>query len=148
MDRIKDKAINFDEINGKSTKWTDKNFPTNDALFWKDANEDQGSAAWAYEDGLEWKRITDDDFGIDSFWGPNGKDSINPQDIVQGSIGNCWIMAAVSALAEVKGRIDSVILNDDISQAGIYGVNMYALGVPFTEYVDDLLPVTGSMPVF
>jgi len=46
-------------------------------------------------------------------------------------------MAAVSALAEVKGRIDSVILNDDISQAGIYGVNMYALGVPFTEYVDD-----------
>jgi len=57
-------------------------------------------------------------------------------------------MAAVSALAEVKGRIDSVILNDDISQAGIYGVNMYALGVPFTEYVDDLLPVTGSMPVF
>jgi len=57
-------------------------------------------------------------------------------------------MAAVSALAEVKGRIDSVILNDDFSQAGIYGVNMYALGVPFTEYVDDYLPVVGSMPVF
>ena len=57
-------------------------------------------------------------------------------------------MAAVSALAEVKGRIDSVILNDDISQAGIYGVNMYALGVPFTEYVDDYLPVTEGMPIF
>jgi len=45
MERVKDKDINFDEINGKSTKWTDKNFPTNDALYWKDANEDQGEVA-------------------------------------------------------------------------------------------------------
>ena len=46
----------------------------------------------------------------------------------------------MSALAEVPGRVDSVIENEDISGPGIYGINMYALGVPITVYVDDYLP--------
>jgi hypothetical protein len=47
MERVKEKDIDFDTINGGSTQWTDETFPTNDAFYWLDAGEDQGSAAWA-----------------------------------------------------------------------------------------------------
>lgn len=83
-------------------------------------------------------------------WGPNGKESVNPQDINQGYIGNCWIMAAISAIAEVPGRVDSVFVNDEISEAGIYAVQMYTLGVPNTQIVDDYLPMDNftDEPIF
>ena len=68
--------------------------------------------------------------------------------MVQGSVGNCWIMSAVSALAEWPERVDNLMLNDGISTGGIYGVNMYALGVPFTQYVDDYLPINDEGLVF
>ena len=34
------------------------------------------------------------------------------------------------------------MLNDGLNSAGVYGVNMYSLGVPTTIYVDDFLPAT------
>lgn len=59
----------------------------------------------------------------------------------QGEIGNCWFISAASALAEKKGRMESVFLNDEASANGIYGVNFYTLGVPHTVIVDDYLPL-------
>ena len=53
-------------------------------------------------------------------------------------------MSVASALAEVPGRVESMFLNTDsaLNDAGIYAVNLYALGVPHTVIVDDFLPVT------
>ena len=65
---------------------------------------------------------------------------MTPNDIAQGSIGNCWIMVALSALAEYPERIENIFHNREISQAGFYAVNIYALGVPYTTYIDDQLP--------
>ena len=67
---------------------------------------------------------------------------ISPAGMVQGSIGNCWFMAAASAVAEVPGRMEKVFLNTDnkLNSAGIYGVNLYTLGVPHTVIVDDFIP--------
>jgi len=75
------------------------------------------------EDYVSWKRISDSDFyGNHSFFGPNGTADINPQDINQGYIGNCWIMAAISALAETPNRVDDIFISDALSPAGIYAV--------------------------
>ena len=82
-------------------------------------------------------RISDSNFPASSFFGPNGLASVNPQDINQGYIGNCWIMAAISAVAEKKERIDGFMLSDDINPYGIYAMNMYSVGVPFTQIIDD-----------
>ena len=77
-----------------------------------------------------------------TLWGPSrDASSITPSDMNQGYIGNCWVIAAVSALAEVPGRIDRIIENEVISQDGIYALNMYLLGVPFTMIVDDKMPM-------
>ena len=100
-------------------------------------------------DWVTWKRISDSDFHDDkSFFGPNGLSSVNPKDIIQGYIGDCWGMAAISALAERKGRVDDFFVSDAISPQGIYAAKMYTLGVPFTVIVDDYLPMDGNTPIF
>ena len=98
------------------------------------------------EDWIEWKRISDGN-GY-SFYGPDGKTSISPQDINQGYIGNCWIMAAISAVAEIPGRVEDLFVNDSLNDIGIYAVKQYTLGVPFTQIVDDYLPYSGENTIF
>jgi hypothetical protein len=94
-------------------------------------------------------RISDDNFyGNHSFWGPEGVEDITPQDINQGYIGNCWIMAAISALAEIPGRVNDIFVSKDLSAKGIYAVQLYTLGIPFTQIVDDWLPMDGNTTIF
>ena len=59
----------------------------------------------------------------------------------QGSVGNCWFIAAASSVAEVPARLEKVFLNTDtkLNEAGIYAVNLYTLGVPHTVIVDDYM---------
>ena len=75
-----------------------------------------------------------------SLFGSNG---VTPEDIRQGAVGNCWLMGGASAVAEVPGRMENVFLNNGncLSEQGIYGVNIYTLGVPHTIIVDDYLPL-------
>ena len=104
---------------------------------WSDANEYWNTA---YE-VTQWKRISDVyGDGSYSLFGSNG---VTPKDIFQGSIGNCWFMSALSAIAEKPGRVEKMFVNSnggEINQTGVYGINMYALGVPHTVLVDDFLP--------
>jgi hypothetical protein len=73
-------------------------------------------------------------------WGTNG---IDPMDVRQGAVGNCWFMAACSALAEKDKRLEQIFLNTSgyINPDGIYGINIYTLGVPHTVIVDDYMPL-------
>lgn len=97
---------------------------------------------WTYTSkDLTWKRASDHAFfgKTHSLFG----DGISVDDITQGSLGNCWFLAAASALAEEPGRLEKIFVNTDsaLNDNGIYGVNFYALGVPHTVVVDDYLPV-------
>lgn len=129
-------------IVGGSELFTDVNFPKEDALYWGDFGEAGGISGNA----VEWVRVSDrDNFpGTESFWGPNGVDSISIRDIRQGYIGNCWIMAAISALAEHQDRVDDIMISNGFEENGIYAMNMYSLGVPFTQIVDDWMPIRPS----
>ena len=62
---------------------------------------------------------------------------------MQGWIGNCWFISGVAALAEYPGRMEKLFLNNknEMSSTGIYGVNIYTLGMPQTIIVDDYLPL-------
>lgn len=140
MDINKGSYVDFDTVSVQNTPWTDTDFPTNDGLYWKDHEAETEFVAYLPDD-VTWKRINEADIGVESLWGPNGSSDIKPADMNQGGVGNCWIISAISAVAEVPGRITNLMLNDDLNEAGVYGVNMYSLGVPTTVYVDDYLPV-------
>ena len=70
-------------------------------------------------------------------------DGISPDDIRQGSLGNCWFLAAASAIAEEKGRMEKVFVNEgnELNDKGVYSVKFYQLGVPKTVTIDDYLPL-------
>ena len=53
-------------------------------------------------------------------------------------------MHGASAVAANPERIESVFLNDDLSNNGIYGLNFYVLGVPTTVLIDDTMPLDAS----
>jgi calpain-15 len=106
------------------------------------------------DENVGWERINGDWFEAKypdrTLFGENKLPAdITPEDIRQGYIGNCWIMAAISSVAEVPGRIDSNFVTKTLNDEGIYAVKLYSLGVPFTQIVDDYLPIwNGYQPVF
>ena len=61
----------------------------------------------------------------------------------QGYIGNCWFLAGAAAVAEVPDRLEKIFLNPSnrLSPNGIYGINIWTLGVKHSVIVDDWLPV-------
>ena len=80
------------------------------------------------KENIEWKRASEV-FPQASLFGRNG---VTPEDLVQGFIGNCWFISGVAALAEFPGRVEKLFLNNknELSTAGIYGINIYTLGMP------------------
>ena len=87
-------------------------------------------------DFIYWERASDK-YPDYTLWGESG---ISPNDIAQGGIGNCWVLVGLSALAEYPERIYNIFHNTEKSEHGVYAINIYALGIPHTTYIDDYLP--------
>lgn len=85
----------------------------------------------------------------------------HPKDIIQGRLGNCWLIAALSLIAEVPQILYKVMITkqynpagksskrtekkiDDKSILGLYRVRLCNQGIWQVVTVDDLLPVSSS----
>mmetsp|Transcript_131796 Transcript_131796/g.409715 ORF Transcript_131796/g.409715 Transcript_131796/m.409715 type:complete len:577 (+) Transcript_131796:94-1824(+) len=68
-------------------------------------------------------------------------DSIEPSDLAQGWIGNCWFIASVAALAEFPGAVQRLFVEADAA-AGRYVVRLYDMDRAAWEHVevDDHIP--------
>lgn len=79
------------------------------------------------------------------------ENGINPADIQQGNIGDCYFLASISALAENPQRIKNIFL-DNFERNGncIYKVIACVEGVITEVVIDDFVPVYASTnrPVF
>ena len=141
--------IYLNGADGNGSAFTDVNFPVMDALYWHDAGEHNKEMSQLSGMNLTSMRISDPSFPGKTLWGPGkSHDDITPSDINQGYIGNCWVMAAVSTLAERDNRITDFMVTDALNPAGIYAVNMYTLGVPYTMIIDDWMFMYGDNTVF
>lgn len=85
-----------------------------------------------------WARRITEQFGSDySMWGSNGIELVDPN---QGQLGDCWIVAAASCVAQTPKRIRKLFVTDDLNENGVYTVQLYSMGIPVTVTVDDYLP--------
>ena len=58
---------------------------------------------------------------------------------MQGELGDCWLIAAASVVAQDPERIKEVFLTDELNSQGVYALKLYMMGIPVTVTVDDYL---------
>ena len=76
-----------------------------------------GQGLIEHETKANWLRLQDvfsSENGY-SLWGDSG---ISPYDIRQGNIGNCWFIAAASAMAERRDRLERLFINENLEENG------------------------------
>ena len=137
--RNKEAVDKFYDLLASGKVYSDDDFtPDSSAVYWKDI--DTVGVMNAGMDTLEitWKRATQIP-GNNTLFGKG----VSPDDIIQGNVGNCWFLAAASAVADADpGLVKKAFLNtsNQLNAAGIYAVDFYTLGVPHTVVVDDFMP--------
>jgi calpain-15 len=67
---------------------------------------------------------------------------INPDDINQGQLGDCYFLCAMSALAEFPDRVRALFKTQEPNDAGIYEVEFCIGGRQTSVIVDDYIPIT------
>ncbi|KAK6221530.1 hypothetical protein LQW54_001302 [Pestalotiopsis sp. IQ-011] len=72
---------------------------------------------------------------------PTFLENLDAGDVKQGSIGNCWLIASLSALANVEGGIKRMCVEYD-TRIGIYGFVFFRDGEWVYSIVDDKLFLT------
>jgi calpain-15 len=70
------------------------------------------------------------------------RDSVRPDDVRQGAVGNCWFVGAVTILARQKPHLVSRLFpfNQEYSECGAYLVRLCKDGLWRNVIVDDSLP--------
>ena len=75
---------------------------------------------------------------------------IDPNDLDQGCLGDCWLIAAVAGVAEFPKLIQDLFVANtpDRNKAGAYVVRMNKHGWWQDVVVDDYFPCSGAAPAF
>jgi calpain-15 len=116
-------------------KFVDSEFPPN--------TRSLGDCSALDESQVTWVRAPDLTPGNDELFM-----NIEPNDIAQGNLGDCWFLAGVSAIAEFPGAIENVFITKKISDEGLYRIKMWN-GSAWEEFIiDDLIPCIGGKPAF
>eukprot|EP00929_Paragymnodinium_shiwhaense_P077623 TRINITY_DN3999_c0_g1_i2.p1 TRINITY_DN3999_c0_g1~~TRINITY_DN3999_c0_g1_i2.p1 ORF type:complete len:535 (-),score=74.06 TRINITY_DN3999_c0_g1_i2:358-1851(-) len=78
--------------------------------------------------------------------------SVDPNDMVQGAVGNCWLISALACAAEYKSLLASVVEPRTLSETGKYTLTLYDYGLDdfVSVSVDDSIPLhpQANMPAF
>ena len=73
---------------------------------------------------------------------------IEPNDIKQGQLGDCYFLSSLAALAEIPVRIERIFLQKERHQTGAYGLAMCKNGVRQAVLVDNHIPVKNKELVY
>lgn len=66
-----------------------------------------------------------------------------PSAAQQGGLGDCWFLAASSALAEFPDRVKGMFTNTGYSNVGVFQLKFHVQGEEVRVTVDDRLPSSG-----
>jgi len=81
-----------------------------------------------------------------SLWGSKG---VQPHDIIQGDVGDCYFLSASAALAEHPKRIEKLFLTKSLNREGIVAVKIFIKGRPEIVTIDTAVPYkSGSKLMF
>lgn len=127
-------GMKIKEIKGESC--IDEDFPPNKTSLYNEVNSKLSDEELELWKQFVWKRphqIFQDDFTLYN-------QGIDPEDIKQGWLGNCYFLSALSALAEFPDEIKKIFVNKSVNENGIYIVNFTLGGESYKVVVDDHFP--------
>jgi len=75
-------------------------------------------------------------------------DGVEPDDIQQRGLGNCYFLATLSAMAEFPKNIENIFYTKEANAAGCYLVSIFVNGVPTPIIIDDYIPCRYGQPAF
>ena len=134
-DRYNKALAYVDKVIEEGKPWTDPVFkPDIRSLFKPDAVIGPDDK-WQLEH-LQWKRLSELYPGGKLF---NGDPF--PKEVIQGNLGNCYLIAAMASIAAEADDVRGLFKYDDVNPAGIYAVELYVNGVKEIVVVDDFVPV-------
>lgn len=122
-------------------QFTDSSFPPTDASLYGSGNS--GGEFLSGLGGIEWKRSGE--IGQHDREAVVFSDDLDPDDVAQGKLGDCYFLAALASCASAA---DDHLLKDLIIEeghdVGLYGVKFFVSGHWVTVVVDDLFPCTAD----
>ena len=75
-------------------------------------------------------------------------DTISPDDIEQGQLGNCYFVSVLSSMAASPERVRSMFDTQEFNEAGIYLLKLYINGILTPVIVDDFVPCRDGRTAF
>ena len=65
---------------------------------------------------------------------------IQPDDIIQGQLGDCWLLCAMSAMAERPALIERIFDTKEYNEGGVYVIKFCKNGEWQSVTIDDYFP--------
>jgi calpain-15 len=114
----------------------DTEFPADESVVFGEADPTHGKP-------VSWERASE------VFPGATLFDGIEPTDVCQGGLGDCWLLAAISALAEFPGAIEALFVTNRIMSNGKYTIKLFDTNDGWVEVIiDDLLAVMDAEEIY
>lgn len=113
---------------------------------WTDPNYSLAQAMYGKTEIVSWTRMESyfpTSAGYTLFQG-NTASSVGIDDTIQGSLGDCWLLAMIASVAEFPDRIYNMFDTKAYNTKGSYSIKMYEMGVPISVVIDDFLPINTS----
>ena len=145
VSRAKDNQFlaRLDTCKAEGSRYVDKEFPADrNSLIgnWDEDHEDVKEIvdSWAK---YEWLRasdipcLNDSDGKLSVFAG-----KIEPADIKQGGLGDCYFLSVLSVLTEKPDRIKRLFMSEEVNDQGIFGVQITKNGLLTQVILDDYIP--------
>ena len=128
--------INSDEFKctvGSDGQYSDPTFPATieGMMYWEYQSDSDLAKTLLYLEkekaGFTFKRPTElpDGGPNPSLWGDKG---VLPEAVVQGGVGDCWFLSAMSAVAETPSRIKGLFENTEYPKNGALAINFWVAG--------------------
>lgn len=115
---------NYRQIVAEGKPWTDPHFS-------QSTLSDRGISS-----NCSWRRASEIFHNKEKIW-----QSFSSDDIIQGVLGDCYLLSAVSAFSEFPGRVQRLFLLTEKNAAGCYAVRLHISGMPMEIVLDDYFAV-------
>ncbi|CAF3666394.1 unnamed protein product [Adineta steineri] len=92
---------------------------------------------WLRPEQIRWSK-ENQQYPLSVFNQPQSK------DIIQGRLGDCWFISALSLIADVPQILYKVMITKQYNPSGLYKIRLCNRGIWQVVTIDDMLPVTES----